>query len=270
MVQESNALIEDNFEAAHREEIQRRVEKEAAYDQKTVGNEDKILKANRNLTKLKSDLRHHVLASQYNSQMDADGNFFNPKYIDIRVGAIVEANILGDELLGQEPAAKPESADSDLESSSEGSGRKKQPNLIEGVPLLFRLVDCKVRQTYAFTIKQFSKTQQPRSTAGSTGPRKCKFIKKIRCADLSIYVSNAYGSPCREKHDKFIFHNNIKDTSKVTQFTFFNRDPQEGINPLDDQASDSDDSSSRKKNYIYFSVRSRMGCTARIQVLPNK
>ena len=118
-----------------------------------MGNEEKILKASRNLTKLKSDLRHHVLTSQYNSEMDADGNMFNPKYIDIRVGAVMEVNVLGDELLGPEPAAKPESADSDLENSSQGSARKPQPNLVEGVPLLFRLVDCKVRQTYAFTIK---------------------------------------------------------------------------------------------------------------------
>ena len=47
-------------------------------------------------------------------------------------------------------------------------------------------------------------------------------MRGINSADLDIYVSNKNGNPNKERHDKHVVYNNLKDNTKVSSFSFFN------------------------------------------------
>jgi len=122
----------------------------------------------------------------------------------------------------------------------------------------------------------------------------------VRCADLEIYVSNSAASPNAQRHDKAIFHNNIKNPSKMTSFTYYNKraaeverhtkdpglslmappaeadEPQEEDAPTEKQQ---DPATPPRKPAtrnpvpmmadvanIYLSIKSKMGCFIRILV----
>ena len=54
--------------------------------------------------------------------------------------------------------------------------------------------------------------------------RAARAVVHTRAADLDIFVSNRHEKPQREKCDKQVFHNSVKDRSRVTQFCFLNKD----------------------------------------------
>lgn len=51
-----------------------------------------------NIKKLQANLKHHVLSSQYHSEVDTVGNVYQSKYIDIVEGKPAEVHIIGDEM----------------------------------------------------------------------------------------------------------------------------------------------------------------------------
>ena len=49
-----------------------------------------------------------------------------------------------------------------------------------------------------------------------------ELVRGVNSGDLNIYVSNTNGNPNKDKHDKHIIYNNLKDNSRLTTFNFFN------------------------------------------------
>ena len=49
-----------------------------------------------------------------------------------------------------------------------------------------------------------------------------RIVRGVNSADLKIYLSNKHGNPDKERHDKHVIYNNLKDKSKVTSFTYHN------------------------------------------------
>lgn len=62
-----------------------------------------------NIKKLQARLKHHVLTSGFNSEIDTVGNAYHSKYIDILEGKPVEIHIIGDEV----PISRNEEEDPD-------------------------------------------------------------------------------------------------------------------------------------------------------------
>ena len=49
----------------------------------------------------------------------------------------------------------------------------------------------------------------------------------LRCADLLIFVSNTIVCPNQYKNDKHVILNSFKNDSKVTQFMYENKRPEQ-------------------------------------------
>lgn len=49
-----------------------------------------------------------------------------------------------------------------------------------------------------------------------------RLVRGVNSADLTIYVSNRTGNPNKERYDKHVYYNNLKDNTKSTSIPFFN------------------------------------------------
>jgi hypothetical protein len=86
---------------------------------------------------------------------------------------------------------------------------------------------------YNITIKQIDPSmfkKRPKRVASEENKSKSKarkasnsrIVRGVNSADLKIYLSNKYGNPNKEKNDKCVVYNNLKDNTKVTSFNFHN------------------------------------------------
>mmetsp|Transcript_13361 Transcript_13361/g.20872 ORF Transcript_13361/g.20872 Transcript_13361/m.20872 type:complete len:96 (-) Transcript_13361:37-324(-) len=83
-----------------------------------------------------AELRHHVLTSEENKRLKKSTKEMHSKYIDLELGKPLDIELIGD-----------------------GKLIKEDDLTLENVPILLRLKDCKLEDTFQIHIKQVSKEQ---------------------------------------------------------------------------------------------------------------
>lgn len=242
-------------------ELEQKLLKESKYTALINQTGGKLNNTYLNLQRMMQNLNQHILASQYQQAFNQMGQLHNPKYIDISLDLQLEAHIIGDE--------RPQymSNTNKIEESDSNSDEERDPNFFDRVPSRFRIQSCQVGVTYIITIRQFNKDKKhaPQQNPGSR--QRVTFLsqKRVRCADLNIFISNSTDSPCAKNHDKHITHNNFKTFSKITQFKYYNKAKDDGDDD-DAQSDGSNQNGARAPQNIYLTIESEMGCHIKILV----
>ena len=101
--------------------------------------------ASQNIKKLNANLKHHVLSSEYCGDSDPERS----KYIDLLEGSAYDTQIIGDgEGALQDAAASADDLACDPNSTLAATDKGKQEPRFESVPILFRVRECKLDESF--------------------------------------------------------------------------------------------------------------------------
>jgi len=105
-----------------------------------------ISMASQNIKKLNANLKHHVLSSEF---CEDENHPERSKYVDLLEGSPYDTQIIGDgEDTPQDAAASVDDLLCDPNSTLAATDKEKQEALIESVPILFRVRECKLDESF--------------------------------------------------------------------------------------------------------------------------